>query len=108
MSEIPINLVKRILKERSKGNVSLESVIYVRDLIQDILDKLADASIIEFEELNRYRQIQKLPKLKRYPVSVFINLSDELFKPTVVNKSEEIGEMNNNTIFSTEAGIEVV
>jgi len=103
MSEIPEHLVKKLLKERIRGNVSHESVVFVRDYLQSILDMLADNSIVELEELNRLRQIQKLPKLKRYPVSIFINLSDELFNQPLDFKLGEVGQNNIDTTFSTEA-----
>ncbi len=106
-NKLPLNSIRRSLKDCVNCDLTQESIVYVRDTIDNLLFQLGEDSIKELDELNRSRQIQRLPKLKRCPVTIFIKLLDELFKPTPDFNIGEVGNYNRNTTFPTEA-IEVV
>ena len=106
-SEIPLNTVKRILKEHIKGDVTQEGVIYVRDLIQDMLIQLADNSVVEQERTNGLREQLGIRKCKRIDKSIFINLSTQLFNKPSVELIDETGQQNIDTVFS-KANLKVV
>ena len=100
VKKLPLKLIRRTLKEYVKGEITQESIIYVRDVLDNVLCQLGEDSIKELDKSNRLRQIQGLPKLKRYPVSVFIKLSDELFNQPPDFKFGEAGQYNNETVCS--------
>lgn len=79
--KIPIKIVKQALKKYHQGEISTEACIEVREILTNILDVIAQSGAIEFEEQNRIRQEQNLPKTKRMDSSVFIKFSEILFKP---------------------------
>ena len=98
---LPYKTVKKILKEYVKGEVTHESVIYVKDLLEDISKLIATRSIKEFEEYNHLREIQKLPKLKRIPSSIYLRLCEGLYKCVVDFKLGAKGQHNRETFVSS-------
>lgn len=100
VKKLPLKLIRRTLKEYVKGEITQESIIYVRDILDNVLCQLGEDSIKELDKSNRLRQIQGLPKLKRYPVSVFIKLSDELFNQPPDFNDGDTGHYNSETVFS--------
>jgi hypothetical protein len=107
MGKIPLNTVRRILKEHIKGDVTQEGVIYVRDFLQDMLIQLADNCAVEQERTNLLREQLGIRKCKRIDKSVFINLSTQLFNQPPVELIDETGQRNIDTVFS-KANVEVV
>ena len=76
--KIPYKLVRRILKRHTNADITREGVEFVQDYVENLLKEIALECIKEQEELNKFREIQKLPKLKRIQVSVFKRLLDSV------------------------------
>lgn len=98
-SELPVNTVKRIIKEHWDGEISQECVKKLGMIVSDFVDELIKEGVEEFNKHNRLREIQKLPKLKRLDVSIFKNLSTNVYNSVTGRNNGEIGQNNSDTIF---------
>ena len=79
-NNLPLKTIRRILKKYVKTELSLEACLYAKKFLEDILKRLAEASNLELEKENGYREIQKLPKRKRIDVSMIKKISVDLYK----------------------------
>jgi len=122
VSEFPLKPIKRILKKYYQGEISTDACIYIRDLLLDVTEYLANQGIKEFVEYNCRRQEHNLPVLKRLDKSVFIDISDKIFNAVRNNNIGEVGKCNEillcqggnitnkkrKDIIIKDAGVEVV
>jgi hypothetical protein len=120
-TDLPLKLIKRILRGTYHGEISKNSCIYVQKFFRNIFYQLQENVVIEFEEYNLRRLQHGLPRLKRLNKYVIKRCLDKIIKQYVDNISGEEGEKNkklpyqNDTLNSKykksvieEAGIEVV
>lgn len=92
MARYPLKPIRTILKEHHDGEVSEEAVIYVRDILLVVTAFLAEESVKDFNEMNRRRQEQGLPILKRLDRFAFKNVWERIYKQIV---DKNIGEVGN-------------
>ena len=92
MARYPLKPIRTILKEHHDGEVSEEAVIYVRDILLVVTAFLAEESVKDFNELNRRRQEQGLPILKRLDRFAFKNVWESIYKQIL---DKNIGEVGN-------------
>lgn len=84
-------MVRRIVRNNLKKSVTREYIISIKEIVEAKFNELLTESEKEFNEVNRYREIQCLPKMKRYDVSILKNVLDELFNHKQDFKHGEIG-----------------
>ena len=95
----PLKPIKRILKNYYGGDVSLESVIFTRDVLMIVTKYLATEASKEFIERNKTRQIQGLPQLKRLDIisikKIWERIKNQLNDNNIV---DEVGESNSKLL----------
>jgi len=77
---VSYRLVRHMLQKYTSKEVSHKGVLYVQDLLDNILKNLSRDSLKELERINSIRQQAKLYEIKRMPLSIFKNLSDKNIK----------------------------
>jgi len=98
--ELPYFTVWRILKTHIDNDVTECYVDCVKCYIEDLLEKMAEASVKELDRVNGLRQIQNLPELRRIDSCIFLNFVDKLFNYTPDFNSGEVAETSRNTTLS--------
>lgn len=93
--------IKTILKKHHDGEVSDEAVVYVRDILLDFTEFLAEESVKDFNEMNQRRQEHGLPILKRLDRFTFKNVFERFFKQI---KDKNIGEVGNLMVLLCQDG----
>ena len=107
MKGIPQNTIKEILKTNVKEDLCKESIVYVKEFIDDVLIKISKALEIEHKITNQERRDLKLPELKRIDKLILKRVLENQFKSTSNFKDGDRGQYNIETLFS-KASIEVV
>ena len=79
MSKLPLKVIKERLKKYYNGEISLEAVIEVREIIEYVLNIIAESGAKEFQIRNRRLQEENQPIIKRLDDSIFITISETLF-----------------------------
>ena len=97
---ISYKLVRRILKTHTDKEVTREGVAYVRDFLDRMLLDIALECTIKVEELNKYRDYQNQPELKRIPASIFLSVLAQLLKQSTDFNYGELGVLNSKTNLS--------
>jgi len=97
LPKLPVKPIKHILKNYHKGEISDDACYYVRDILLELTEILAEKAVKEFEEINNERKKHGIPKLKRLDKSSFINIWDSFFKSIDVSNMGKVGK-NNNTL----------
>lgn len=92
MARYALKPIKTILKKHHDGEVSDDTVIYARDVLLVVTEFLAEESVKDFNEMNRRRQEQGLPILKRLDMFTLKNVFERFFKQV---KDKNIGEVGN-------------
>ena len=62
---IPLNSIRRIMERHCPYHISMEAIILLRDMIEEIAANITIDVVKNFEEMNEFRKIQGLRKLKR-------------------------------------------
>ncbi len=96
-SEYSQNGIKTRIKEYWDGEIPKECIKEVNAIVSDFTDMLINEGIEEFNEYNRRREIQGLPKLKRLDASVFKNLSTKTYNDVPDFNHGELGQSNIDT-----------
>lgn len=104
--KIPYKLVKRTVKKYVNEEISNDSVLALQDYLSEMLNNVCESLKIEFDDYNNRREVLKLPKSKRIDVSFIEILLGKLNKVSKKSNVEDIGQNNNETMFS-QAGVEV-
>jgi len=94
VNEFPIKPIKRILKRYYQGEISIDTCIYVRDVLLNFTEYLAFEGVKEFGEYNQRRKMQGLPVLKRLDRSTFVNIGSKIFNLLMDINIGEVGECN--------------
>ena len=94
VNEFPIKPIKRILKRYYQGEISIDTCIYVRDVLLNFTEYLAFEGVKEFGEYNQRRKMQGLPVLKRLDRSTFVNIGSKIFNLLIDINIGEVGECN--------------
>jgi len=105
-SELPLKTIKRIIKEHWDGEITQECCVYVRDVLLDVIHSLAEESIIEFEEFNKRRKLQRLPALKRLDKTAFTS-ANSIYSQQICNTGK-IGQNNKELFCRKKEAVEVV
>jgi len=63
--KIPLNTIKELMRRHCPYHISMEAVITLRDLLEDIASKTIIEAVKKFEDLNNHREKQGLSRLKR-------------------------------------------
>ncbi|MCK5635981.1 MAG: hypothetical protein KAH91_01065 [Thermoplasmatales archaeon] len=102
---IPYKTVKRILKSNVNEEVTHQSVVCVKDFLDNVCKDIATASKREFDNYNELRELHKLPKSKRIPSFIFINFVTRLYNELTDVKDGNVGNASSNvtTTLSTDA-----
>ena len=100
MNSLPLKPIKRILKNYYDGDITLESVIFTRDVLMIVTKYLATEASKEFIERNKIRQIQGLPQLKRLDI-IYIKTVGEKILNLINNQftQDEVGESNRKLLY---------
>ena len=108
LSGLPKKTIKRILCQECGGQVSTESVEFIRHLLENQLKQICKEVIKRQEDENKLREFHGLRPKKRFDVSIFKLVSVESINPqySIIGVGEE-GHRNRETSLSEEAGIEV-
>ena len=62
---IPLNPIRQIMKKHCPYHISTEAVLTIRDLLEGVLSETTIKAVRRFENLNKCREEQGLPRLKR-------------------------------------------
>ena len=95
-----------IVKQYIDNDVSCDYVLCIKLFVEEILRRITVASIDTLDEINRIREIQRLPKLRRIDSTIFIKLVENLFNDDSVFNCGETGQSNKDTVLSE--AVEVV
>ena len=95
MVSLPLKPIKKILQHYHQGGVSVETVIFLRDVIYEIIDSLAQEAVKEFHKRNQARQLLGLPTLRRLD-KTSIKIVGERILNQLNNKNivDEVGKHN--------------
>lgn len=101
---LPKKTIKRILVNECGGQVSTESVEFIKHLLENQLKQICKKVIKKQEDENKYRKFHGLPPKKRFEVSIFKLVSVESINPqtTIIEVGEE-GQHNRDTSLSKKA-----
>jgi hypothetical protein len=80
MSKLPLKVIKDSLRKYYNGEISLNAVLEVREIVEYILDIVAESGAKEFHLRNRRLQEENQPIIRRLDDSIFITISETLFK----------------------------
>jgi hypothetical protein len=97
---LPYHTVKRLLKQYVKRDVTHDGVIYVKQVLDDLLQQIGEESKKELEEINLVRKDSDLRETKRIGQSIFKNVLQRVLKRITDFKHEEGGQHNRETSFS--------
>jgi hypothetical protein len=97
---LPYHTVKRLLKQYIKRDVTHDGVIYVKRVLDDLLQQLCEESDRELKEINIVRKGGNLRETKRIGQSIFKNVLQRVLKHITDFKHEERGQHNRETLFS--------
>ena len=99
MESFPLKPIKKLLKNYYDGDISLESVIFTRDVLMIVTKYLAVEASKEFKERNKTRQIQGLPQLKRLDIisikKIWERIKNQLNDNNIV---DEVGKSNDTLL----------
>lgn len=98
MSEFPAKPVKRILKNHHGGEVSEETIIYVRDILLIFTEYIAKQAVEEFHSMNSRRTKNGLSPLKRLNKTSFKIVWERLYKQFPDEKIGEVGKHNDTLL----------
>lgn len=98
LHHLPVKPIKRILKKFYEGEISDETCVYVRDLLLQFTELLAEEAVKEFQNNNIERLNRGLPQLKRLHKSSFIDIWDRFFKSLNVPNMGEVGKQNETLL----------
>ena len=99
MVSLPLKPIKKIIQHYHQGGVSVETVIFLRDVIYEIIDSLAQEAEKEFRKRNQARLIQGLPTLRRLD-KISIKIAGERILNQINDKNivDEVGEYNKTLL----------
>lgn len=80
--------IRNIFRSKYGGEISSDCIKQVQETIKEILNEIIDGIINDFQETNKYREIQKIPKLKRISKS-------NVYKAVKGSQTGEIGYHQN-------------
>lgn len=95
MAEYPIKPVKKILKKHHNGEISEDTVIYVRDILLDFTNYFAKQAVEEFHTMNQRRVKNGLSPLKRLDRTSFKIVWERTYKQITDKKIGEVGNHND-------------
>jgi hypothetical protein len=93
MAEYPLKPIKRILKKHHDGEVSEETVVFVRGILLSFTEFLAKQAVQEFHVMNQRRVKNGLLPLKRLDRTSFKIVWERINKQIT---DKNIGEVGNN------------
>ena len=62
---IPLHSIRRIMERHCPYHISMEAVMTLRSLLEEIVSKMTIDAVKKFEEMNECREKQGLRRLKR-------------------------------------------
>ena len=62
---IPLHSIRRIMEKHCPYHISMEAVMTLRNLLEEIVSKMTIDAVKKFEEMNECREKQGLSRLKR-------------------------------------------
>lgn len=98
LPNFPIKPIKHILKKYHKGEVSEDACYFVRDLLLEFTEILAEEAEKQFKDSNNDRKKHGIPKLKRLDKHTFIDIWDRFFKRINISNMGEVGKENNTLL----------
>ena len=104
MPALPLKPLNTFIKHHYPGDISLETTITLRDILLEFTTLLIQQTVQEFTAMNKRRQIQGLPALKRLDKASLITVWQNILN-RITNKNI-IGEVgNHNTILLHRDGV---
>ena len=91
----PIKPVKKILKQYYNGEISTESLVYVKDILIEFTNFLAKQAVQEFYMLNQTRVRNGLTSLKRLDKLSFKIVWERTYKQITDKNIGEVGNHND-------------
>lgn len=107
---VSLRMVKHVIKNHlSNGNeISKDVLVLVQNSMSEILDKWIEAALKEFADVNHFRELQGIKKLRRLDVNVFKTTKQKLF----ISENNHISQRDrtevNAELSCDKADIEVV
>lgn len=89
----PIKPLKKILKQNYNGEISTESLVYVKDILIEFTNFLAKQAVEEFHMMNKRRVKNGLSPLKRLDRTSFKIVWERIYKQI---EDKNMGEVGNN------------
>ena len=87
--DFPLKPIKRTIKQYYNGEISIETIFYVRDVMLDFVNYLAKEAVEEFKEYNKRREKQNLPPMKRLDRQSFEKVADTLFNKLDIKNTDK-------------------
>ncbi len=92
MVKYPLKPIRTILKEHHDGEISEETVIFLRDILLIFTEFLAKQAVQEFNIMNQRRANNGLASMKRLDELSFRIVWERIYKQIV---DKNIGEVGN-------------
>ena len=98
MPKYALKPIKKILKIFYDGEISDETVIYIRDILLHITYFIGKEGVEEFKNNNIARTKHGLPPYKRLDVTAFKEVWDRFFKSIEVTNMGEVVQVNRSLL----------
>jgi hypothetical protein len=99
--------VRRFLKEELDGDISKDAIEYIQSLLEEYILELCQDVMIQQEKRNNFREFHGLPELKRFDISIFLNvMGGGIYSASVIGRLAKEDKHNNETLLS-KANMEV-
>ena len=99
MQTLPLKSIKNILRGYYEGEISIETAILLRNVLQEIADYLAAETVREFHNQNHIREIQGLSPLKRLDKTSLKTVWESILNQiTNKNTNGEVGKHNRTLL----------
>lgn len=94
---ISLNQVRKSVSQYWEGEISQDTIIYIRDILEDVLTQISKEVVREIEERNYIREKVNLPVKKRIKASSIKMISVKVYKSVDDSKCSEVGQNNRDT-----------
>ena len=88
-----LRTTRSIIKKYYHGEISDETIIYLRNKLTEITKTIAAIALDEFNEKNKIRQDLSLKTKKRLDISSFKNITDKILKEINDKNTGEVRDL---------------
>ena len=98
--KFPLKPVRKTIESGFTGEIPVETVVYLRDVLPKFISYLVKEAVKEYEEVNSLRKKQGIPERKRLNKLYLKSVFERTFKFLEDEKAGETGENNKKTALS--------